>query len=108
MSPHEKTAEENKTELQTYDAKIYAASRQMAQALTLELRGLGVPFFSLRRDLVASSDDSDSKDISQGRGDRQEERHGHGENGERQMLTREELAVLQRRILELLVDLCKE
>lgn len=72
----------------------------MAQALTLELRGLGIPFFSLRRDLVLDHS-FDSKDISQAH------ENGKGDGGEK-MLTREELAVLQRRMLELLVDLCKE
>lgn len=82
--------EQNITELKTYDRKIHAASTQMADALALELRGLGIPFFSLRRDLV----------YSQGQGQGQ----GQG-NGK---ISGDELAILQRKMLELLQDLCKE
>jgi hypothetical protein len=86
------TAEEDQTELNTYDAKIYAASNQMAQALTLELRGLGIPFFSIKRDLVTgdhkNNDDHDKQ--------------------HKDKLPREELSALQLRMLELLQDLCKE
>ena len=88
------TAEEDKAELNNYDSKIYSASTQMAQALTLELRGLGIPFFSIQRDLVVDKDDvkhtNTNTDVKQ------------------QKLPRDQLANLQRRMLELLLDLCKE
>ncbi|OJJ81141.1 uncharacterized protein ASPGLDRAFT_133324 [Aspergillus glaucus CBS 516.65] len=86
------TAEEDQTELNTYDAKIYAASNQMAQALTLELRGLGIPFFSIKRDLV--TDDHKNNDDH-------DKQH-------KDKLPRDELSALQLRMLELLQDLCKE
>lgn len=38
------TEKENQAELATYDAKVYKASAQMADALAAELRGLKIPF----------------------------------------------------------------
>ncbi|GES63034.1 hypothetical protein ATEIFO6365_0002072400 [Aspergillus terreus] len=70
------TAEEDKAELQNYDAKVYRASRQMADAMAAELRALRIPFFTVKP----------------------------GAGG----LTAEALATLQRRMLELLQDLCGE
>ncbi|RAK76026.1 uncharacterized protein BO72DRAFT_381092 [Aspergillus fijiensis CBS 313.89] len=70
------TAEEDQAELTNYDAKVYRASRQMADAMIAELRGLGIPFFNIRKDLT--------------------------------LITRQDLLQLQRRILELLLDLCGE
>ncbi|KAL4893383.1 hypothetical protein BDV59DRAFT_178124 [Aspergillus ambiguus] len=71
------TAEDDQAELQHYDAKVYRASRHMADAMTAELRALQIPFFALRPDSAA-----------------------------RAALSPEELAALQRRMLELLQDLC--
>lgn len=87
------TAEEDQTELRTYDAKIYAASKQMAQALTLELRGLGIPFFSIRRDLVSGHENKSNNADDKKQNDK---------------LPRDELSALQRKMLELLQDLCRE
>ncbi|PLB54269.1 hypothetical protein P170DRAFT_442390 [Aspergillus steynii IBT 23096] len=84
------TAEEDEAELKRYDSKVYRASRQMAEAMAAELRGLQIPFFSIKPGLVDSSSETNSHPLS----------------GE--ILTREELSGLQRRILELLQDLCKE
>ncbi|RAH68997.1 uncharacterized protein BO66DRAFT_376650 [Aspergillus aculeatinus CBS 121060] len=70
------TAEEDQAELTNYDAKVYRASRQMADAMIAELRGLGIPFFNIRKDLT--------------------------------LISRQDLLQLQRRILELLLDLCGE
>lgn len=92
------TEKENQAELATYEAKVYKASAQMADALAAELRGLKIPFFALRPSLIKESssvsgtpqdknvlDDRDSSKVS-----------------------RSELMALQRRMLELLEDLCKE
>lgn len=92
------TAEEDKAELNNYDSKIYSASTQMAQALTLELRGLGIPFFSIQRDLVADKDDNKHTNTST----------DTTRDVKQQKLPRDQLANLQRRMLELLLDLCKE
>lgn len=96
---YEKTAEEDKAELNTYDSKIYSASTQMAQALTLELRGLGIPFFSIQRYLVVDKNDNKHTNTDTGT-DRDVK--------QQQKLPRDQLANLQRRMLELLLDLCKE
>jgi len=65
----------------------------MAQALTLELRGLGIPFFSIKRDLVSENDLKNND--------------GHDKQ-HKDKLPRDELSALQLRMLELLQDLCKE
>lgn len=56
----------------------------MADALTQELRRLDIPFFAIRADLIFS-------DTGQGGG----------------TISKDELVVLQRRMLELLGDLCE-
>ncbi|KAJ5092119.1 hypothetical protein NUU61_006989 [Penicillium alfredii] len=87
------TAKEDEAEITNYDAKVYKASAQMADALIAELRGLRIPFFVLRsglvRDSPAGGDVKSSDQAASG-------------------VTRNELADLQRRMLELLQDLCKE
>ncbi|KAB8255275.1 hypothetical protein BDV32DRAFT_113739 [Aspergillus pseudonomiae] len=80
------TAEEDRAELTNYDLKVYKASKQMADALTGELRALQIPFFSITPSLVVDSAGST---------------HPPG-------IGRDELAVLRRRMLELLQDFCKE
>ena len=95
------TAEEDKAELNTYDSKLYSASTQMAQALTLELRGLGIPFFSIQRDLVVDKNDNKHTNTHT---DTDTDR----DVKQQQKLPRDQLANLQRRMLELLLDLCKE
>lgn len=62
----------------------------MAKALDTELRHLGTPFFAIRSELVGSE-------------------HSIGETvGRSAMIPKEELVQLQRRMLGLLGDLCKE
>ncbi|KAE8347460.1 hypothetical protein BDV24DRAFT_157749 [Aspergillus arachidicola] len=80
------TAEEDRAELTNYDLKVYKASKQMADAMTGELRTLQIPFFSIKQSLVLDSTGS---------------AHLPG-------IGRDELAVLRRRMLELLQDFCKE
>ncbi|RMJ23005.1 hypothetical protein PHISP_06119 [Aspergillus sp. HF37] len=81
-TPHDDTAE-----LASYDAKVYNASTQMADALVAELKALGVPFFSISPSIVRD-----------------------GQNGPpaEATLASAELRTLQRRMLELLQDLCRE
>lgn len=78
------TEEENAAELKNYDDKVYRASVDMADALVLELRGLGIPFFAIKRDLIDSS------------------------KAATPTIPRRDLETFQRRMLELLQDLCKE
>ncbi|KAI9042243.1 uncharacterized protein KD926_005743 [Aspergillus affinis] len=84
------TVEEDEAELKRYDVKVYRASKQMAEAMTGELRGLQIPFFSIKSALIDSSSNTNPTPSSGG------------------LLPREELSSLQRRMLELLQDLCKE
>lgn len=79
--------------MNSYDAKVYKASTQMADALTLELRGLGIPFFSIKRGSVTDSPQKDDQ---------------LGQSGKQPTLSGDELSAFQRRMLELLQDLCKE
>ena len=48
--------EENDAELAGYDRKIYVAQRTMEDAMTAEMKGLGVPFFGTDEKLVVSDD----------------------------------------------------
>ncbi|OJJ42976.1 hypothetical protein ASPZODRAFT_75369 [Penicilliopsis zonata CBS 506.65] len=89
------TPEEDRAEVARYDAKVYKASVQMAEALHTELRALQMPFFAINRHLVvseASKDDGNKLLNADTQG----------------TVTQDELSALQRRILELLQDICKE
>ncbi|OKL61630.1 hypothetical protein UA08_03868 [Talaromyces atroroseus] len=86
---------ENATELLTYDTKVYQASVDLSRSMETELRKLGVPFFCLNGALTtgsitpASSASSKEKDKEKG-------------------LPEDELDLLKRRVLDLLVDLCTD
>ncbi|KAJ9302253.1 hypothetical protein DTO271G3_1119 [Paecilomyces variotii] len=94
------TVEEDRAELNNYDAKVYKASADMAKALDSELRALGIPFFAVKHSLVKAEAE---KAIS-GPSATRTKPEGSGDG----TLSREELSALQRRMLELLQDLCKE
>lgn len=87
------TAEENQAELKNYDSKVYKASRQMAEALTLELRALRIPFFSIKQSSISDGSAKDGQ---------------LGQSGNQTTLSKSDLSAFQRRMLELLQDLCKE
>lgn len=86
--------------MKRYDIKVYRASVEMARAMDGELRNLGVPFFAIKHELVATGR---PPGLSSGR-------DGKGGNGavEKGYLEKEELIKLQRKMLELLEDLCKD
>lgn len=65
----------------------------MADALTAELRGHQIPFFVLKKSLVQDSASSAEPD---------------GSSDKELKLSKSELIDLQRRMLQLLEDLCKE
>ncbi|KAJ6109518.1 hypothetical protein N7486_001753 [Penicillium sp. IBT 16267x] len=92
-SKEKSTTEEDQAELTNYDTKIYKASMQMADALTAELRGHQIPFFVLKKSLVQDSSSSAELD---------------GTSDMDPKLSKSELIDLQRRMLQLLEDLCKE
>ena len=65
----------------------------MAEALILELRGLGIPFFSIKQSSIL---------------DRSPEGGQLSQSGNQPTVSRSDLSAFQRRMLELLQDLCKE
>lgn len=74
----------------------------MAEALTAELRGLNIPFFVLRKSLIHESSAPGSGEPSSKHDEIVALEDGSSK------VTKSELAALQRRMLELLQDLCKE
>ena len=82
-------------EISNYDKKVYRALSEMSKSLDSELRGLGIPFFAIRRELVGSAND-----------DQRSSRPAEGI--QKATVSPDELASLQRRMLDLLEDLCKE
>jgi len=92
------TPEDHAAELKRYDMKVYRASTEMAKAMSTELKTLGVPFFGMNPELVMRQ----SNDPAEGDYDTND-----GGGGARK-LKEGELMTLQRRMLELLEDMCKE
>lgn len=84
-----KTTQDLEAELANYDLKIYNALESMVEALTRELKTQRIPFFAIDKSLV---------EVSQ----------APGSGKESGKLSEAELKDLQRRMLELLEDLCKE
>lgn len=82
-----------------YDKKVHKACGEMINATMAELQAIGVPFFGLRRELV----------VQEGKVEVDQEMDGgvRKENG-RKRLREEEVLALQRRMVELLEDLCQE
>ncbi|KAL4933632.1 uncharacterized protein BDV17DRAFT_286457 [Aspergillus undulatus] len=101
------TAAEDATELSSYDTKVHRASRQMADAMLVELKALDVPFFCLSKSLVISGEAPAGKKMpSEASGD---DHAGTPTTADKQgKLSMDELLALQRRMLELLQDLCRE
>ncbi|CRG89798.1 hypothetical protein PISL3812_06837 [Talaromyces islandicus] len=79
---------ENAVELAYHDAKVYKAAAELSRTTEAELRRLGVPFFAVDESLVLSATDKDT--VVEGK------------------ISKEQLAVLKRRMLELLQDLCRD
>lgn len=68
----------------------------MVNATMAELQAIGIPFFGLRRELVVQE------------GEEQERDEGLRKEGGRKKLREEEVLALQKRVVELLEDLCRE
>jgi hypothetical protein len=98
---HYQTEKELAAEITAYDLKVHAAAVKMTDALVAELRGMSIPFFTLRKDLVRDSPSSEdsSSSLLQSQAD---------STAASSPITRSELIKLQQRMLELLEDLCKE
>ncbi|PLB36674.1 uncharacterized protein BDW47DRAFT_47625 [Aspergillus candidus] len=89
------TAEEDRAELTNYDTKVYRASTQMADAMVGELHALQIPFFH-RIERPSAHDPAGTTP------------RRAGTDAPTVSLSGDELVTLQRRMLELLQDLCKE
>ncbi|EDN98075.1 hypothetical protein SS1G_12932 [Sclerotinia sclerotiorum 1980 UF-70] len=90
--------EELAQELETFDMKVYRAQTQMVREMNGKLRNLGVPFFGTKSELVRIT----GKAIAT---------NGTGTNateGEKAMIDEDELVELQRRMLNILEDLCND
>lgn len=94
------TPEDNLAEIKRYDGKVYKASVDMSRALDSELRALGIPFFAIQHKLVRPRSMAEAADESASPHDNGTER--------KNIISTEQLAALQRRMLELLEDLCTE
>jgi Protein of unknown function (DUF2458) len=77
----------NQKELEAYDKKVYAGLVAMAADFDRQLRGLGVPFYAIKHELVILEEWQESLGAEKGR------------------LDRGELRELQKKMLQLLEDL---
>jgi hypothetical protein len=68
----------------------------MSRALDAELRGMGIPFFALRHDLARPPSTPNTNNNAETAG------------SERIGISMDELVLLQRRMLDLLEDMCTE
>jgi hypothetical protein len=93
------TPEQDAQELRTYEKKVYKASVEMAKAMSSDLKNLGVPFFGTRSSLVWKRGSEPSIGNSLGGSDGPTDRDGK--------IGEQELVKLQKRMLELLEDMCK-
>jgi hypothetical protein len=75
----------------------------MTDALISELRGLGIPFFKIRKDLI-----QDSSTGTGTPGSSVAQIQEPNPTRVSSQITKSELVKLQQRMLELLEDLCKE
>ncbi|KAI9837158.1 MAG: hypothetical protein M1837_003119 [Sclerophora amabilis] len=89
------TSEEDARELILYDAKVYKASVEMVQAMNVKLNGLGVPFFGTKSQLIRKRKTA-------------LEVESCGDVALAGTVDEEELVNLQRKMVELLEDMCKE
>ena len=91
------TEDDKEAELVEFDRKIYKAQVQMNQAMTTELKGLGIPFFGTPLDLVRSEVEHDSGDHDTPARPKWSRKVTHAE-----------LSGLQRRMIDHLEDMYKE
>lgn len=92
------TPEEDQKELDEYDKKVYRELVSVSRMLDRDLRSLRIPFFAIHYDLVSQSDSSSSSSAAT---------TAEG-NSSKNRITAQELGELQKRMLELLEDLCNE
>jgi hypothetical protein len=88
-----RTPEREKEELEQYDKKVYKACRLMVESQSAQLKGLGVPFFGVRAELVLP-DDSE-----------QMEQDALSGQEASKSITKKEMLQLQRKMLNHLMEL---
>ena len=88
--------EELASELKTFDMKVYRAQTQMVKEMSTRLKNMGVPFFGVRLDLI----------IPVGKGEVVE--GDGGKRLEKGMIHEAELVILQKRMLSILEDMCRD
>jgi len=80
----------NQAELDAYDKKVYTGLTSMAADFDRQLRGMGVPFYAIKHDLVVLEAGPEKANVAKGR------------------LDRGELRELQKKMLQTLEDLFAE
>jgi hypothetical protein len=88
-----RTPEREKEELDQYDKKVYKACRLMVESQGTQLKGLGVPFFGVRAELVVldSGEPTEDKGLS-------------GQEANKK-ITKKEMIELQRKMLNHLMEM---
>ena len=87
--------EELAIELQTFDLKVYRAQIQMTKEFSAKLKSLGVPFFGTKGELVRLTKKEEN-------GERASQTSGDGKG----VIDELELVKLQKKMINLLEDLC--
>lgn len=81
--------------------KVYKASLDMVTAMTTELRNLGVPFFGMKSGFLVTRQDEEALPGYQ-------DMDNVIQKDSKARLGQDDLRKLQKRMLELLEDLCKD
>lgn len=102
----EDLANDLKTQLEVYDAKVYRAQHQMVKEFTVKLRNMGVPFFGTRMELVVIPPKSGTATPEGDAGQKNGEMKQVGDGKVEGKVTEKELVELQRKMLEILEGLC--
>ncbi|KAF7959244.1 hypothetical protein EAE96_002759 [Botrytis aclada] len=87
--------EELARELETFDIKVYKAQIQMVREMNGKLRNLGIPFFGTKSELVRKSDATNRVETT-------------STEGEKVMIDEDELVELQKKMLDILEDMCND
>ncbi|KAF2235399.1 hypothetical protein EV356DRAFT_531843 [Viridothelium virens] len=98
------TPKEQEEELRKFDAKIYKAQCGMANAMSAELKALGVPFFGIEGSLIVKSSNDSSADPVGAKG-LSTSSDAPLQPGQ---IQKEELVKLQRQMLQYLEDMYKD
>ncbi|KAI9793211.1 MAG: hypothetical protein M1816_000632 [Peltula sp. TS41687] len=102
---HPGDTEDDANELLLYDRKVHRAAVEMVKAMSSELKDMGVPFFGTRSHLIemgaATTATSSARNTSSGQGV-----DDGGTAPGKTTIDQRELGKLQRKMLEMLEDMC--